>query len=309
MNKISSILAVAIVSCSIFSACQKDLTIKIDSKYTVPKIVLNAVLKTDSTITVHVSKSVSTFSTDVPSAITNATIDLYEDGLMKATLINNGNGLYTAAYKPLATHSYTIKASASGFTAVEATTTMPKPLPITIVSIDSVNEDFTIHFADPSTEDNYYSFLLNVIDTTKTNTVLDLSTDNTLLLENNRSPILSSLGGRHGDRKLQRINNYLSDGLFNGQANDYMLSFNTVNDHKGHNGGPNQMAPPPPPGVYTFTAVFDSPELFKYFKTMDEATNPNPFADAAQIYSNVKNGLGVVASSTRQSYVILVKKI
>jgi Domain of unknown function (DUF4249) len=90
-----------------FFSCTKNVNLNVDAKYTKPLIVLNSVLQPDSNATVQVSKSTSALDGSSPSIITDATVDLWEDGKFKMNCTNNGNGFYTAAYKPLVGHSYT----------------------------------------------------------------------------------------------------------------------------------------------------------------------------------------------------------
>jgi Domain of unknown function (DUF4249) len=173
-----------------------------------------------------------------------------------------------------------------------------------IDSIDTTTEDIFINLNDPSVA-NYYSFELDVVDSFGTSTTLQLYTDNTMLLDNTKSPIFSF--GRHGNRKLHRIPNYISDQLFNGQNNQYQLSFNTISGgHGGYQGG---FQPPPtlPSGTYYLKISNVSAEIYNYFKTVNSASDPNPFAEPTQIFCNVNNGLGIVGSRNTQIFIVTKK--
>ncbi|MFM2225857.1 MAG: hypothetical protein RJA07_2059 [Bacteroidota bacterium] len=301
-------LKFSIVCCSsiLLFSCQKNVNITVDAKYTKQLLVLNSVLQPDSNATIQVSKSVSAIGTDAPSVVTDATVDLWENGKFLMNCSHIGNGIYSANYKPLANHEYTFKAHETGMTDVDGSSSIPTNTPITITSIDSVNEDIVLQLNDPS-DANYYTFELTAIDTTGYSTSILLYTDNSMLLDNSKSPVFSF--GRHGNKKLHRIPNYISDQLFNGQSNSFVLSFNTNNNSHGGHGGP----PPPisnntlPSGTYVLKVTNVSSQIYKYFKTVDGALNPNPFAEPTQIFSNINNGLGVIGSRNSQIFTLLKK--
>jgi hypothetical protein len=278
--------------------------VNVGSKNTKPLLVLNSVLEPDTAAVVQVSKSVSAFDGSSPTVIVDAALSLWEDGKFLMNCTNNGNGFYSTNYKPLVGHSYTFKAHENGMTDVDATTSIPPLSEVSIVSVDTVAEDLTIQLNDPNGA-NYYSFELYSVDPFGTTTNIQLYTDNTALLDNSKSPAFSF--GRHGNRKLHRIPNYIGDELFNGQSNQYVLSFNTDNGfHGGSHGGPS-IPQPLPPGSYYLKVYNVSSEIYKYFKTVNGAADPNPFAEPTQIFSNVNNGLGVVGCINYQKLFVLKK--
>ncbi len=292
------------ISVATFFSCTKNVNVNVNSKYTQPMLVLNSLLQPDSNAIVQVSKSTSALDGSTPTIVVDAAVELWEDGKFKTNCINAGNGFYTTTYKPLVSHTYTFKAHENGMTDVDGTTTIPSLSMISIISVDTTAEDVTIQINDPGGNE-YYSFDLTTVDTFGYTNNLQLYTDNTMLLDNTSSPAFSF--GRHGNRKLHRIPNYVSNQLFIGQSNQYVLSFNTDNGgHVGHGG----FQPPPQPlpiGTYYLKVSNISAEIYKYFKTVDGSTNPNPFAEPTQIYSNVNNGLGIVGSRNNQTYFILKK--
>ncbi len=110
MRKNSSIIVILFFASLTFFACEKNVNVNVSSKYTTSLLVLNAVLRPDTAATVQVSKSTSALDGSSPSMVVDATVDLWEDGKFKMNCANNGNGFYTANYKPLVGHAYTFKA-------------------------------------------------------------------------------------------------------------------------------------------------------------------------------------------------------
>lgn len=300
------------LSALLLFSCTKDVSLKVDEKYTQPMLVVNGVLQVDSTIKVNISKSVSAFDpTASPSVLTDAKVELWKDGNLYAQLKNDGNGYYSSTEKPTRGHLYSFHVTQSSFTEpATATSSIPDSVAIKIVAVDTTAEEITVEINDPDTS-NYYAFHLVALDSMGYANDLTLYTDNTELLDNAKSPIFSFT--RHNSRKLHRLPNYVSDNLFNGTKSEYVLSFNT---DQGFGGG-GHGGPPPPPngggnnmpsGTYILTVYTVSVPLYKYVKSIDGASNPNPFAaEPTQIYSNVQNGLGVLGAINAQRYYIQKK--
>lgn len=291
-------------------ACTKDVSLKVDDKYTQPMLVVNGALQPDSIIKINVSKSVSAFDYNAsPSVLSTASVELWKDGQFYANCANDGAGYYSVNEKPVYGHVYEFHVSESSIaTSAKVSAGLPSQVPMQIISVDTLAEEITFQISDPDTA-NYYAFNLLAIDSFGNSSSLTLYTDNTELLDNAKSPIFSF--SRHNNRKLHRLPTYLSDNLFNGNTGQYVLSFNTEQGNGGGHGGP----PPPngggsglPPGTYILTVYSVSAPLYKYVKSIDGASNPNPFAaEPTQIYSNVQNGLGVVGAINPQRFYIQKK--
>ncbi len=292
-------------------ACTKDVSLKVDDKYTQPMLVVNGALQPDSIIKINVSKSVSAFDyTATPSVLNNASVELWKDGAFYANCTNDGAGYYSVNEKPAFGHLYEFLVSESSIaTSVKVNAGLPSTVPVQMISVDTLAEEITIQINDPDTS-NYYAFDLLAIDSFGYSSSLTLYTDNAELLDNAKSPIFSF--SRHNNRKLHSLPTYISDNLFNGTSGQYVLSFNTEKGNGGGHGGP-----PPPPnggsaglpnGTYILTVYSVSAPLYKYVKSIDGASNPNPFsAEPTQIYSNVQGGLGVLGAMNPQRFYIQKK--
>ena len=117
----------------LISGCQKS--IMIDVGQIKPRLVVNSILDKDSIIRVQLSKSKSMMdSTQSIDRINDATVKIFENNILKQTLIKGIKGLYSSTIKPIAASDYRIEIDNTGFGHVEASTLIPTiPNPISAV--------------------------------------------------------------------------------------------------------------------------------------------------------------------------------
>ncbi len=150
----------------IVSACEKVIEIEIEE--VTPMIVMNAAFTPDSLVSVHLSRTRHILDDSPIQAITIATVEIYEGGLLKETLSYGAEQDYRSrALRPSHGVEYTVKASAESFNDVEASCLIPSPVAIISVDTATVTGDwderwvtFYLKFRDDPGEDNYYRLRL-----------------------------------------------------------------------------------------------------------------------------------------------------
>lgn len=116
-----------------------------------PRIVLNCILATDSLISVTLSSSKSILSGKDYKYINNGVCEVYEDGIYIQNFVFKSNGNYQGTIFPKAGKSYTIKAAASGFENVSATTSL---LPVPKTSVIELYDTAGVTYIRKKREEN-----------------------------------------------------------------------------------------------------------------------------------------------------------
>jgi hypothetical protein len=297
-----NIFPLLLILCSLsLSNCTKE--IEFDAQDIAPRIVVNSLFTNDSIWSAHISRSVGVLDTTSYTTISNATVNIFDDNAnLVTTLTHQGDGLYTSpsGVTPLPNQSYTIEASASGYTSVSATNAIPSVVPIyqldTVASTNSDGEtilEVTITFQDPSAVENFY--MLEVI---AKGTYFDEWEQDSVDF---RAPLPITCD----DINVETINGFniggfensylylmLKDQNFDGQ--NYELTFSVVNyaELKDLN------------LFGEIRLVNTSESYFNYLRSfnMYQNTIGNPFATPVQVYSNVTNGMGIFAGGTLTSW-------
>jgi len=286
-----------ILSSLTLSNCTKE--IEFDAQDIAPRIVVNSLFTNDSIWSAHISRSVGVLDTTSYTTISNATINIFDNNAtLVTTLTHQGDGLYTSpsGVTPIPNQSYTLEASASGYTSVSATNAIPSVVPIyqldTVASTNSDGEtilEVTITFQDPSAVENFY--MLEVI---AKGTYFDEWEQDSVDF---RAPLPITCD----DINVETINGFniggfensylylmLKDQNFDGQ--NYELTFSVVNyaELKDLN------------LFGEIRLVNTSEAYFNYLRSfnMYQNTIGNPFATPVQVYSNVTNGMGIFAGGT-----------
>jgi len=166
MNRLKIISGLLIVFC--FS-CVKELNIK--SQSSVHKIVLNSVFNPNSIFKVELSPSFSPYEDIEVKEIKDATVSIYEEGILKENLVYQTStdkhlGKYISSFVPIQGKNYRIKASSPNYDDVAATAKIPSL--VTFKEAKAINDklwtsnnpglirhDFSF-VLDDNPEENYY---------------------------------------------------------------------------------------------------------------------------------------------------------
>ncbi len=282
-------------------SCEKDLTIDVPPQNI--KLVLNGITGINSPFRVYVGKTAGILQPFTPDlySVNNAFIQLYENGLLKDTLVyKNQRNLYEAKRNTIAMpgSTYVLKASAPNITAVEAETVTPASIKIQSItrrinartdangnSLDEVK----IIFADDAAATNYYAFKFR---RPYNNGASNIS----------YGPIYCM---HSSDKDIDRRNVdptdfencidqefFMNDKNFNGQIKELILFIQHSELEPVIVSSANR----------TFNAVVElnniTAQHYKYRKSFDayRDSEDNPFAEPVLVYSNVKNGYGLFST-------------
>ena len=282
-----------------FISCETVVDVDIPEKD--PMIVVNAVLSENDTIEVNLSKSI--FIKEHPgdiAFINEATLAFFENGNFITNLTNiDENGNYSVqGFYPEAGKSYRIEITSGEMTPVNATTTIPLPVPI--INLDTLYQkkfdygyeyltlQFKLKFDDPPGEKNYY--YLSTLATFVYEDEYEGYTESYQqpLYIDTDDPVLSS-----------NMINYSGEFAFTDDhfdGNSYSVIFNT--------------------DAYMFYDTTEvaislhsiSKDLYYYFLSSFEQDRigDDPFTELIHVNSNIENGLGIFGASSRSCTTIHV---
>lgn len=274
--------AIALFSLLLSLGCNQ--IIEIDLPEHKPQLVVNVAFNTDSTWKARVSLSQSIQTASEPVGVPSATVLIEDNGLVVDTLIHaqGDTFLSIADRKPVIGHTYTIRASAPGYTSVTGTETAPIPvLPTAAEFRDSVFVDqwgqvkgeLRIGLDDPAGTHNYYMISTYSLDTF----IYGLDT-------------IISWNPAYGESQEPDVqynfaaSSFLIDDVnFDGLHREFKLQFYTYQSAPEINSK----------HYYVLSTVTES--FYLYMKTFADygQASGNPFAEPVRLYSNMTGGMGV----------------
>lgn len=278
-----SLLMILISSC--------ETVVKMDLPPHDPQLVINGLIIPGDTISINLTKSVHILDDSELHSVENALVLLYVNGILSDTLKHSSNGNYLSEKViPAAGNTYTISASANGFETAGASTAIPAPVSINLVSIadsavitpESVETLINFNVSDPGTSKNYYMIQLIA--------VLDSNFIDTLGMYycNGEGPVFIYSDDPVFDENNQWGNNTLSlsDDLFNGKIKQLPLKLNSYDFNCGQ--------------IKELHLVFHNltKDYYLYTKTLSaqQQTSGNPFSEPVPVYNNITNGFGILGS-------------
>lgn len=295
MNYIKPVAAIVIVSVlAVLFACEKPEPIRLPPH--TPKLVIHGYVETGTAFNVAIGRTFPSdeLVIDTQTYVRNATVVLYEDGVIKDTLkFYQPTRYYRSPVMATVGKDYRLVVSAPGFATVEATSKPVAPVPLTRLiyarrartSMDGdVLDDVIFTFNDPPGEANYYIAELN-----------KKIPFGGWFCVYSYDPVIdkfqANLNPFEGGSCIDNDEILFSDQQFNGQTREISVSGNS--------------------GVLeTFTDVntgaiyrpyikrkFVSKELYQYIKDAIaiDATSGDPFSIPTSIRGNVNGGYGVFA--------------
>ena len=296
-------ISVALVVVLLATACEKDITVKVPAQP--PKLVVNGIINMGNPFRVSVGKTAGIL--DLPTQdsyrVTNALVQLYENGTLRDTLVYNANNdVYRVKNNTLAQtgNTYRIQVTAPGFITVEALTVAPSTIAIQSITRrinaktdanGNMLDEVKITFRDDAAATNYYLF--------KFRQAAGLS-GNTVEYTNMYYCLHSS------DKDIDRRNNddptdfescldeefFMQDKNFNGSTKELLVFV----DHKAlepYRHPSNNRVYRPVVELNSITA-----DHYKYRKSFNayRDSEDNPFAEPVLVFGNVKNGYGVFST-------------
>jgi hypothetical protein len=291
-------LKLLFLSLFVLLGCEKVVELKIDENDS--KIVLNAWLKTDQYPQVEINRSTFIFDKRGSSKIEDAEVILFENNEELGFLEHFEGGFYkneNITIKPNA--EYKIIANVDGFKDVTATEKLTEKLPesdyefeYTIVSSPygydyQPESQVKITIKDQASTEDYYLF--SVTERRK-NWSSERPGDTTY---HESQVYVDSNDSQTEPIYLQRVGQIqlLKDELFDG--NDYSIRF-TTNDLRKHtysaDGNTTSYR-------YDFEIHKISKSFYLYLKSLEYNQYPDPFTEPTQVFTNIENGYGILATS------------
>lgn len=269
-------ISIFIIIAFLFTACEK--TIEFDGEVKTPKLVLNGMLMADSTLTIHLSHSLSVIDNGEIGNITNASVYLYENGVVIDTLSHKGNGYYTSDITIASGKEYEIRASAANYESIDASDIVPSPITVDSITNKIVNGQdgeeihFNIYINDKEAEENYY--IIRLYSSTYWMGGNDWYQDWVECYD----PYVEDIG--YGDNYYADV--FLPDNMFNGEQ--YNLEISTYWYEEDTTD-------------YRIEVLSCSKAYYNYSKSIMryEMTEGDPFSQPVQVYSNINNGFGIFA--------------
>mgnify|MGYP006098161431 CR=1 FL=1 len=270
-------------------SCEKY--IDFDEDATTSKIVLNSMIRTDTTFQVHLSRSLSVIDAGDLTSISNAIVAVYDDsGTLIETLVEDSLGYYNGSQLPEENINYTITAEALDYTDVNATCSIPLLTSISAWDTTTINSfsnssqnetelQVSFEFTDKIQMNNYYMI-----------TVLKVHTSFSGFFS---SPVYirttdPKFGSDYADNTFDKL--LFNDGLFAGETATFEINVGDVSHMS-----------------YLVLNLYScSEEHYLYNKSYQTAieTSGDPFAQAVQVYSNINNGLGIFGGVQVSSKII-----
>ncbi len=291
-----------------------------------PRLVANAFLQADSIVVVELTQSQLILTNTELKSVSGAVVTLLEETQLVATLEESETlGIYFSTFTPSVGKTYTLRVSKDGFESVEASAFIAPPVAIRSVELDTtvflntyvfsedslvtdrrVNiKEVRLTLDDPGGERNYYevSVYRNELllqprfddegnysgdDTVRFLRQQYLRSEDPVVANTASDPLLGE-SGFYGSTLS------FNDDLFNGKS--YTLRFIPevyVSSFEGSEGRLYVILSTVSEGQYRYTRSVD----------LQYENDGNPFAEPVQVYSNVKNGFGIVAGSSASQVVV-----
>ncbi len=273
----------------ILSACEKTEDI-VDFPIKNPELVVNAMFSPDNIFKFQVSHSLSVLDNAELENLSDATIYLYEDGIIIDTITQQYmDESYYSTKTPILGRKYAIKVYHQGYHYVESEDFIPTPVSINSLSYiikdsstfydEYTNEhigycifSLSVDFDDP-TENNYYLFsgYYNSVDNYYGDTIIN----NIYFKE------------KEGENAF--VETYSSEGIifsdkyFNGKS----FSFSVEIEDNDFDSGKTY--------IFVLNTLSRNAYLYKKSLAMYENAHNIFFSEPVQVYNNISNGYGIFA--------------
>ena len=284
----------------ILAGCET--TVNIDLPTPDSQLVVNSLFTSrDSVWAVRLSRSVGIQSEARLDEVDSALVVLLQNGTPVDTLVRSSEGpadssareetaLYVSdeGLRPKAGRSYGLQATAPGFDAVEATSRVPEPVSFTAATgqLAYLNEPvIQVTFTDPASQSNYYGISLQRKD--QEGDVEDAPVNLPFLAVDSLLQDGVFLGAEFDDDGPPGFEHaYFTDEGIGGEQ--YTLAI-----------WPQLPDSLSAQGTYLVRFYTLSAGYYEYVKTLAtySQSNNNPFAEPAQLFSNVTGGLGIFAGA------------
>lgn len=276
---------------AVFLAWSCELVTQVELPEIPEMLVVNSIFNADSTWKLSLTRSKDILADYPIVGVPGALVVIKDDLGMELVLNDDGQGLYSFPAKPQPNRTYELNVTSYPFEKLAAITTAPTNVDLLEVVVDSANAvpggadrfpavPVTLRFKDPPNETNYYR--LQVWITQEMTRPRPGGGRDTFLvtrpLHLSEAPN-SDFGGTTGE---------ISDLGFDGEEHTFQLYL-----------GASFFIPSGLPGITSMRFYLQSysEDYQRYFKSgaIQDESKSNPFAQPAQVFSNIDKGLGIFA--------------
>lgn len=293
------------------SACRKEIVVQIPDP--TPILVLNSLFNPDSLWKINLSSTTSLYDNNEHAPfVANATVVLYEDGVLLDTLSYADSGNYVLNTYPAINKTYHLRATAPNYNAIEAIGKIPAEKAnlyagaFTNTTTIFINDlqipvDYYVlqwDFLDPSNQPNYYLTKLLLYDSTYLDnqqihyahlfeTIYLFTKDPLSQAFNSDQPIIL-MNDIAFDGQTKHIEGYTVNNIFYGNNISYV--------------GDSIVTPQKRIELHLqLLTMSEDMYLFQKSYFQNQFNNANPFAEPINLYTNVIGGLGIFAGYQQSS--------
>ncbi len=284
MTKIKINIAYLFIAFIFASSCSKKIDVNIPDNE--KKIVLHSVAKTGEQLSVKLSESSSVLNEGEIPLISDASLTLKENGEAVAEASFIADGEYTFAYNIKENKAYELSVAHPKLASVNAKINTISAVKIKSIQLQESTDEqtrFKLVFADPAGVANYY--LLNI---TSFGITYDWQTGEEIYGENNLYYQIDFAQGQEEDLpyfESKEMTGYvISDNLFDGTT--FSLNLFT-NIYKGEGAQEEQTV------KFHLYSLSKGYYNYIYTRNLYFKAKGSFFAQPAQVYSNVENGIGI----------------
>lgn len=311
MTRYSFGIIVLCLTCMLISACQEDLILDVDVPESDATLVVNSLFNPDSLLMVQVSQTVPLLGIEKPQEVSDARVELMQDGIVKEVLPYAGKrqvvgrgfastGIYrSSSFYPEVGKTYRIRVSASSFDPVSASDAIPKGVDILSssyrknVASDVVGplDEIRFTFQDTADETNFYNLRVHSRSFDTTTGSISSYTYGFSIISDLKDDFFGADPDQFlGEDKLFEADTdglSFSDGFFDGQEKEIVLQL--------RGGDVCGSAAFECQAVVELSAISET--FYRYHRTLQlqNKTEQNPFAESIQVSSNMDNGVGIFA--------------
>lgn len=303
-RRFTGFACIVVIVISLFCSCEKKLYI--DMNLDDYKIVLNGVIEHNSDIKVHISHSLATTDKYYWKNINDAQVVMYEDGVFFDSLhfstVMNGVW-YRSSKKASEGKEYTVQVQHRILESVTAKTFIMDGTEVSLLQTEYYQEfentsriKYTFSFTDDPLVRNYYKVnFVGYLDTANGN-YIESQYDIKFKLEN--APFISDKSQENDNNEFVvdywSPDKIFSDELINGKTVNFDVVILGLSDSLLNN-------------TAEFSLQSVSEDLYRYHESYGEQdVNDDPFSEPVPMYSNVKNGLGILGGISSKSVSIVI---
>lgn len=299
----------------LLTACTKDSNITLPDQEN--RLVINSILSPEKPITVLVSSSLISTSTEELKERRDALVTIYKDGISLGQLeyvpadsmMGQFRSYYRLDHYPEPGSTYKVTVEDEGFKTATAETTVPSRASGNIKelifggSVGSDRELLSINMEDSDNSLNHYQLVFYRTDSL----FKPDGTDTLIIQEDNRSFDFNGTNGDIPSNGIQGLMVYsdvlgwlFDDGLFINNTKNQVLSTRKVI---------NIIGEAKTKVKYRFVLRTVNEDYYKYWKSVElhEKSKNDPISEPVFIYNNVENGFGNVSAYVSHEKSLLVE--